>query len=145
MVALQWLTYIDEFSPLLVDRSGLRVPLHHQYYRGEHKIYDWTIDGYAKVDDQEYFFEFLGCWIHSCCPECKPGETDDGWEQKKRYLESRGKLIYIHECQWKREVNRHFMKRSKYWGRIFKRHDEEDLLMEIKRDGVFGFIAFIPS
>lgn len=140
IVALQWLTFIDEFSDLLTQTDGTRVPLQHQYFRGEHSVIDWTIDGYAKVDEVEHFFEFLGCYHHSCCPECKPGQVDEGWELKKAYLRRQGRLIYIHECEWKRQAQLHFQKRSRYWGKIFQRHDELDLISEIKRDGVFGFI-----
>lgn len=141
LAALQWLTFIDEYSPLLKSEDGERVPLEHQYYRGEKRVFDWTIDGYAVVDGKELFFEFLGCFFHSCCPECKPGQVDENWEQKKSFLESRGQLIFIHECEWKRLSYRHFKKRSKHWGLMFQQHNEEDLLAEIKADNVFGFIV----
>ncbi|CAG5104401.1 Oidioi.mRNA.OKI2018_I69.chr1.g1235.t1.cds [Oikopleura dioica] len=141
LVALEWLTYIDEYSDLLVSKNGERVPLQHQYYRGEFQVFDWTIDGYACVDEKKYFFEFLGCFFHSCCPYCKPGEADENWERKKNVLMERGTLVFIHECVWKRKKQQNIRMRSRHWGKMYQQHTEGDLLDEIKNDQVFGFIV----
>ena len=71
--ALQWLTFVDENSPALNSANGSQVRLEHTFYRGEKLEGLWKIDGYAEVDQQKFFFEFLGCHFHPGCPTCKPG------------------------------------------------------------------------
>ncbi|CAG5103488.1 Oidioi.mRNA.OKI2018_I69.chr1.g794.t1.cds [Oikopleura dioica] len=139
--AHRWLTFIDEYSSDLISSNGERVPLQHAYFRGEHQVMNWKIDGYACVDGVDHFYEFLGCYFHDCCPVCKSGKTDTAWELKKAYLQSAGKLTYIHECVWSKRITLKHHTRSLYWGKIFMRHTEEHLLEEIRLEKVFGFVV----
>ena len=59
--ALQWLLYMNETDPDLIDSNGNRVSIQHQYDRGEYEIGGYTIDGHAIIDGKHLFYEFLGC------------------------------------------------------------------------------------
>lgn len=58
--ALQYLEYQNEYSTLLIGSEGKRVPLQHQYFRGEASIDGLKPDGFAEVNGQKIFFEFNG-------------------------------------------------------------------------------------
>ena len=58
--AVQYLEYCNEYSEFLKKRNGERVPLEHQYYRGEYDFQGKLPDGYASVDDKNVFFEYNG-------------------------------------------------------------------------------------
>ncbi|CAG5083743.1 Oidioi.mRNA.OKI2018_I69.PAR.g10449.t1.cds [Oikopleura dioica] len=142
LAALQWLTYIDEFSPLLVQTNGERVRLEHQYFRGEHQVLNYKIDGYACVDGQHHYFEFLGCYFHQYCVDCNPGQIDHGFEKKRRILSRKGTVHIMRECEWVHRRNKYYVDRvSKYWGHIFKLKESEKSILEgIKNDEIYGFI-----
>ena len=59
--ALQWLNYMQHYCKDLVDPTGNRVTIQQHYYRGEVTVGKYEIDGYAKVENQEIYFEFHGC------------------------------------------------------------------------------------
>ena len=99
--ALQWLTYVEETHPILTDQHGERIKLQHAYYRGEKDFNGWFADGYANVDGEHFFFEFLGDHWHAGCPDCSADKIKDWvWGKKREYLESQGQLITIRECQF---------------------------------------------
>ena len=100
--AIQWLLYQQETCPDLIQSNGSRVKIEHQFFRGEHEFLDFKIDGYAKVDGKNIFFEYLGCFFHNC-PKCNDCNKPDNWELKKRALKQNGKLHFIRECDWTRE------------------------------------------
>ena len=60
LCALQWITYLQDHSPDLVCKNG-RVKISHDYFRGEIKIDNFEIDGYAENDGKKFFYEFNGC------------------------------------------------------------------------------------
>ncbi|CAG5101819.1 Oidioi.mRNA.OKI2018_I69.chr1.g14.t1.cds [Oikopleura dioica] len=117
LAALQWLTYIDEFSPLLVQANGERLRLEHQYFRG--------------------------CYFHQYCVDCNPGQADHEFEKKKRILSRKGTVHIMRECEWIHRRNRYYVDRvSKYWGRIFKlKESEKSILDGIRNDEIYGFIV----
>ena len=43
--ALQWLTWLQETSSLLVDDNGETVQIEHAFYRGEKELKGWLVDG----------------------------------------------------------------------------------------------------
>ena len=105
--AIQWLLYMQNECDDLISESGNRVKIMHQYYRGEHSVDKYTIDGYALVNDKHVYFEFLGDEFHQGCPYCNRGGTDgtdEIWEEKRVLLEERGTLHFIRECQWIKKV-----------------------------------------
>ena len=97
--ALQWLLYVQEFHEILTDKDGNRVPLQHQYFRGERKEGEYSIDGFAEVDGKKHFFEFLGCFWHPNCPdECK-GSKANHWSDEQKNLVSYS-LGYLKSCHF---------------------------------------------
>lgn len=142
MAALQWLTYVDEFSPLLDKSDGTRAVLEHQYFRGEHKIQGYNIDGYAKIDELDHFFEFLGCYYHKFCDDCHPDDTDDAWNEKYEFLKSKGVVHVMRECEWTQRRQLYFLRRSRHWGQIFRwKQSEEEILVGIRKEQLYGFIV----
>ena len=100
--ALQWLTFVDECDQRLTKSDGTRVRIEHKFFRGEVKFNEWEIDGYAEVDGQKLFYEFLGCYFHPGCPHCGNGaDSDERFERKKSDLEKSGTVIIMRGCQWK--------------------------------------------
>ena len=57
MEALKWLYYEQEKC---LDKNGHRVQIQHAYFRGEHRVKNWKIDGYALVDGEHRYFEYNG-------------------------------------------------------------------------------------
>jgi hypothetical protein len=142
LAALQWLTFTDEFSPILLGSDGKRVPLEHQYFRGEHKIEGYNIDGYAQVDGVNHFFEFLGCFYHKFCNDCHPDETDEAWEVKYEFLKSKGTVHVMRECEWNLRRKLHIMKKSRYWCQIFRwKQSEQEIINGIRKERLYGFIV----
>ena len=104
--ALQWLIYIEQTDSRLTNSAGERIKIEHKYYRGEKKINDWDIDGYAEVDGTKFFYEFLGCYFHKGCPSCgRPEDRDERFERKKMDLEKLGTLTIMRSCHWKRKLH----------------------------------------
>ena len=63
MAALQWLYYEQERC---LDKNGQQVQIQHAYFRGEHRVGKWKIDGFAIVDGQHRYYEFNGM-LHTIC------------------------------------------------------------------------------
>ena len=57
MEALKWLYYEQERC---LDKNGRRVQIQHAYFRGEHRLKNWKIDGYALVDGKHRYYEYNG-------------------------------------------------------------------------------------
>lgn len=132
---------ISVLDPNLQEKNGNRVQLQHQYFRGEHSEDGHDVDGFAIVDDVKVFWEFLGCYFHKDCPHCHPNEKDEVWEKKKAFLESRGKLIVMHECKW-RALSDNIAWKSSYLPLIEKNTgSEEEILAGIRDESLFGFIV----
>ena len=146
MQALQWLSYVDEYDPRLQSSNGQRVKLQHQYYRGEHEIGGFKIDGYAEVDGEKLFYEFLGCWFHDNCEHCSTttGRKDSTWERKRAFLERQGTLIVMRECLWKKKIRQEKLKsvRTLKIPRVLNPFSNEFQLLEgIKSGELFGFLV----
>ena len=129
----------------------------------------WDIDGYFKRDGQEFFLEYngkffgiryglyfykyrcsrilvinSGCWFHpGCCvPDSKIKDADkkrENWMKKSSLLESRGTLIVMWDCKW-RKILQNLPKFPTRLGRILERDSQDTLLDAIKSETVFGFI-----
>ena len=98
--ALQWLVFVQENDSRLMNGNNERVRLEHKFFRGEKRILEWDIDGFAEVDGKKLFYEFLGCWHHVGCQNfnCKyysPDQTDEVFERKKKDLEENGTLVIM--------------------------------------------------
>jgi hypothetical protein len=93
------------------------------------------------VDGKKVFWEFLGCHFHKDCPKCRPNETDEVWERKKAFLQTRGKLIYIHECKWA-AINKSYKWNSSYLPLVHNKiGKDEEILTGIMDESLFGYIV----
>lgn len=54
---IQWLNYMQTQC---LDSNGETVQIEHEYHRGEVTIEGWQPDGYALVDGEHVFYEYLG-------------------------------------------------------------------------------------
>ena len=102
---LQWLLFENEKSPHLILENGARAKIQHKFFRGEKKFAGFEIDGFAEISGVKYFWEYLGCWFHTCekCgSEGKPGSRER-WERKKSILKQNGRLIIMRGCTWKKK------------------------------------------
>ena len=63
--AIQWLTYMQEYSDCLINDDGSRAVLQTYHFRGEKEINGFYPDGYAEVVRNgkiiQVFLEFDGC------------------------------------------------------------------------------------
>ena len=141
--ALQWLTFIQENDHRLVNKSGKRVKLQHKYFRGEKRVDEWDVDGYAEVDGQKYFYEYLGCFFHKGCPKCgNPMESDERFERKRLELSQQGTVITMRGCDWKKQVTKLRSKPSPSFPKVYENFSTEKKILDgIEKDELFGFIV----
>lgn len=146
--ALQWLTWVQENDKRLKSKSGERVKLQHKYFRGEKRFGEWDVDGYAEVDGQKYFYEFLGCYFHagcrnSICKQYSPGDVDERFHRKKKELSKYGKVITMRGCFWEnlvKDIRKHDY--STTFTDIYNTFsNEKKILQGIKDDELFGYIV----
>ena len=99
-------------------------------------------DGYAKVDEKQYVFEYNGCAYHSC-ERCKTVRTDRDDTKKREYIRSlpQTQLIEITGCEWyeqKFEIKNFEPKISPLlWERTV---DCEKIIDLVKEDQIYGFL-----
>ena len=55
--ALQWVSWLES---TLKDKNGQPVALEHAYHRGEKKVKQWKVDGFACIDGVNHYFEYHG-------------------------------------------------------------------------------------
>ena len=107
---LQWILYEQNTNDLLIQKNGERLQLAHKYYRGEKEIGGYTCDGYALINNVHHFWEYLGCFFHKNCPNigCPFYLTgkDIRWEQKEKFLKSKGVLHSMRGCTWKLKLKK---------------------------------------
>ena len=60
---LQWITYMQHYDNRFKDKDGNLIQIEHAYYRGEYKVKNYAIDGYASTEDCDIFLEYLGCHV----------------------------------------------------------------------------------
>ena len=144
---VQWLSVMQETCDDLIQSDGFRAKIHHGYHRGEVDFEGWKPDGYALVDGTHLFFEFLGCYYHPNCPHKCPTsrkhaqETDETFERKKAFFESKGKLITIRGCQWKKEKKNFQTLFTPNLPLISKSFgSERDIIDGIKNETLHGFL-----
>ena len=145
--ALQWLTFMQENDCRFLNSKGERMQLHHKYFRGEHRIGDWEIDGYCEVDGHNYFLEFLGCYFHvGCenfdCPNFSPEQVDERFERKKEFLETRGTVITMRGCEWKKKLRTVRSLTSPSFPDVYQNFSSEQKILDgIEKNDLFGFVV----
>ena len=148
--AVQWLMYLQETS-----YNGVQIQ--HKFFRGEVEINEWPVDGYVEINGEPVFMEYLGCYWHPECPhgcgayptpsnqadrDRMVGKVQD-WDKKSKFLKSRGKLITIRGCQWRKQLreglkNYHIPSMP----RIMDYAGSEKIILDgIKSGKLFGFVV----
>ena len=139
---IQWLNYVQ---------STLPTKLEHAYNQGEFVFEGQKVDGYALINGQHNFYEFLGCQWHPKCPyKCRNTADEQAdaekrhqiWKRKEQFLKEHGKLHVMRECQWKIQVEN--MQKNgcpkTQMGRILENDNERSLIEAIRTQSVFGFV-----
>ena len=100
--SIEWLDYIGTTSRLL-NRKGKRCKIVSGWNSEEVKIGKYFVDGFAKVDDKQYIFEYNGCRFHPCnlCATNNIGRSNEDEQIRRQYLQQFGELITMQECRWK--------------------------------------------
>ena len=148
--AQQWLVFMQESDPFLLNANGKRSIIQTAYHRGEHKIPKahrteqfWTVDGFAITDHGCKIYEFNGERYHKGCPHCAPNEPQDFvWRQKMKDVSQCGEIQIMWECQFDKLLNQISQMETPSFPDILKRKQKEsDLLEAIRLQKVFGFIV----
>ena len=154
--ALDWLNY--QQSKFLKE-DGSRHVIRHAMNHGEMTLFDESInepfrskiykpDGYLKIADQEFIFEYDGCAFHVCPHNCitnrrarQSGRNLRTVDVRNAFYESRGQLITITSCEWNRV--RHNLEPYKNYTSVFfnrKRVFENEIFEKIRSGDFFGLV-----
>ena len=99
--SIRWLAYMETQPPF-----NSSVSIKHALNGGEYEVKvngrSYRVDGYAVIDDQEYFLEYDGCRFHkhSCVNSIRSNIPQKDDSQRNIDLSSRGTLLRIYECIW---------------------------------------------
>ena len=96
--SIRWMEFMSN-DPKFVDKNGVRQPIQHGWNSTEKLVGPYPVDGFAQVDGRDIFLQFDGCHFHKC-PYC--GTDGNDVEVRNRFLRTRGELITIFECQFKK-------------------------------------------
>jgi hypothetical protein len=107
---LSWLQYIETTTNNEIIYKGGKYNKE-ETFRFNTKLY--RVDGFCK--ETKTIYEFLGCWYHGCL-KCKKQDVIHPWSKKtmkqlneecidrKKIFEENGyKVIYMWECDWKKQ------------------------------------------
>ena len=143
--ACEWINYRQSLPPFTVNGERCHV-IRHCLNGGEVKVKNrkklYYVDGYCKINNKEYFFEYGGCrWHH--CPDCEKGDESRKApdEEKRQILKSKGVLTSITSCAWLKEKRGVTFKN--YTSAFFNHKGfitEGDLLTKIKSGDLFGIV-----
>ena len=93
---------------------------------------------------------FLGCYYHPGC--CVPDYKIENayskrvtWENKRHFMQSRGRLFVKRECEWRRELKNLVFRPKTHMHNILEKDTEHTLLEAIKEGSVFGFLGNLYS
>ena len=124
-------------------QTTINVQLEHAYFHGEFEIEGYKVDGYAKIDGVDHFYEYLGCYHHPGCCISDSSIPDAAkkrsvWEFKSQFLRSQGVLHVMRGCEWK-QLLRSMEPPKTQMSNILVRDDEKSLLEEIRKGEIYGF------
>ena len=155
--ALVWLNYMQS---KFLKEDGSRHVIRHAMNHGETVLFDessddklrskmYKPDGYLKIDDKEYFFEYDGCHFHECphnCPTYLRAKHDSQFEprsvtERNAFYESRGQLFTITSCEWNR-IRNTVGPFKNYTSIFFNRKNirENEIFEKIKSGDFFGLV-----
>ena len=155
--ALSWLNYMQS---KFLKEDGSRHVIRHAMNHGETVLFDessgdklrskmFKPDGYLKIEDEEYFFEYDGCHFHECphnCPTYLRAKHDSQFEprsvtERNEFYESRGQLLTITSCEWNR-IRSTVGPFKNYTSVFFNRKNvrENEIFEKIKSGDFFGLV-----
>ena len=155
--ALSWLNYMQS---KFLKEDGSRHVIRHAMNHGEIVLFDessgdklrskmFKPDGYLKIEDEEYFFEYDGCHFHECphnCPTYLRAKHDSQFEprsvtERNAFYQSRGKLFTITSCEWNR-IRSTVGPFKNYTSVFFNRKNvrENEIFEKIKSGDFFGLV-----
>ena len=122
---------------MLQKEDGSRIQLQTALNGGEKQVGRFKVDGYAKINDKDHFWEFNGCIYHDCICLGLAEECD---EEKVSYLDSVGTLHKIRECEWNK-LRKNKLKSFKPQNLCLKSSvTESDIFAAVSNGTFFGFI-----
>ena len=138
--AIKWLTYMnaqDKFKGYQIE---------HALNRGERKITIgskvYTVDGFVKIGNENFIFEFNGCRYHECDCEISRKSVLTKKDDRERFkdLASFGTLIVMKECVWTafKKEKKPVLSTPNFFGR--KNIKEIEIIEAIKNDTFYGLI-----
>ena len=138
--AIKWLSYMN------AQNQFKDYQIEHALNKGERKINigskTYTVDGFVKIGNMNYIFEFNGCRYHHC--DCKISRESNlkKKDDRERFkdLATFGTLIVMKECIWnafKRE-NEPALPICNFFGR--KNITEIEIFEAIRNDRFYGLI-----
>ena len=139
MESIHWLDYMQSL-PLF---TGHRIQ--HALNIGEKSIHvdgrGYKVDGYVKIQDRAYIFQYDGCAYHNCsCDDSRKSKftkKDDG--QRNKDLGSVGVLIQMKSCQWKEFETPQFKSSIATFFNAAK-ITEDDILKSVASGEFYGLI-----
>ena len=155
--ALSWLNYMQS---KFLKEDGSRHVIRHAMNHGETVLFDesssdklrskmFKPDGYLKIEDKEYFFEYDGCQFHECphnCPTYLRAKHDSQFEprsvtERNEFYESRGQLLTITSCEWNR-IRSTVGPFKNYTSVFFNRKNvrENEIFEKIRSGDFFGLV-----
>ena len=142
--SVQWIDFMQNTSPLVVDKNGQRCKIISGWNSKEKKIGQYRVDGFCQVDDKTIVFEYDGCFWHQCTV-CKIGKEDDS--DVKEHAQIRGEFFKslgiiverITECQWLQQMH-NINYTPKISPLLFvNKLSHEKFLQVVKNDTLYGF------
>ena len=146
--AIQWIDSMQNDSRF-VDKNGLRQRIQSAWWGEEKQLgtidKPMFVDGYVRVDDEEYVLEYNGCAYHGCS-KCKteylgsPQKIKDD-AVRIRKLKKKYTVIEITSCEWyKQRQNPEVIQNptiSPFLHETSK--SEAELIRAIEEEIIFGF------
>ena len=102
--SIRWLAYMETQPPFRTDSKQIRI--RHVLNGGEQLVKvngnEYLVDGYAKIDDVQYFLEYDGCRFHhhNCITSMRSTLLKKDDSKRNIDLKKAGVLLQIFECDW---------------------------------------------
>lgn len=127
----------------LIDKNGNRSKIQHGWSSSEKRLGKFFVDGYARVDEKNFIFEYDGCVYHECkkCDREALFKRDE--TQRTAFLKNlpHTVIIRITECEWLEK-----MKTLSYTPKISpilfkKKVHPEEMLKLLTDKKLYGFLV----
>ena len=138
--SIEWLDFMQHSDNRLKLDNGDYARIISGWGSKEHKIGHYQIDGYAKVGNMHYFYEFNGCFFHNC-EHCKIKNIAKDEEARLNFLKSipNSELIVMTECKWN-EMKKQITWKSSISMHLCKHSIDQNIMIEnFSRNELYGF------